>query len=471
MALVGKQAPVAGKVAQLSLLTVTVLGTMSNNIVNVPLRSIVVDLDSSVGAGVLCVIAFSLFLAVAMPITGWLGDRFGRKRVLCGAVALMAIGQVAAALAPNLPFLVATRAVQGLGCSAIPPIVMGLLVWMAPTQHSRMMGAWAAANGIGQAAGPPIGGVVSDLAGWRSIFVMMAVASFLVFLIIIRKVPAAPVREVRIHVTGAVLLTTGVGLVLAGISVVSQPGVPRWVDALVGGVGLLLLVAFGLVSRGNPAALIPLRHIVEVRFARSAIAAFAQMFTLGTALVAFPLFLTGPVELSSSTAGVLFFILPVVMALMAPLVGRMAEFQPRRVLRTGLVVIALATVASAFATTASKPSLAITGVLLLGLGIGMSMVQTPAATGATRSPAGAYGSMLGLFSLLRFSGSTTGAAWVALLLPAGHDFIMYVGCGVVAAVALTVSFAGPNPSPVAKPPAPPPAGAELAPTQHAEDER
>ncbi len=450
MTLVGKHAPVAGKVAQISLLTVTVLGTMSNNIINVPLRSIAVDLNASVGAGVLCVIAFSLFLAVAMPITGWLGDRFGRKRVLCGAVALMAVGQVAAALAPNLPFLVATRAVQGLGCSAIPPIVMGLLVWMAPTQHSRMMGAWAAANGIGQAAGPPIGGVVSDLAGWRSIFVMMAAASFLVFVIIIRRVPAAPVRDVRIHVSGAALLTSGVGLVLAGISAVSQPSIPWSVDAIVGGLGLLLLVAFALVSRGNPAALIPLRHIIEVRFARSAIAAFAQMFTLGTALVAFPLFLTGPVELSSSAAGVLFFLLPVVMALMAPVVGRMAEFQPRRVLRLGLAVIALATVASAFVTTAGEPSLALVCVLLLGLGVGMSMVQTPAATGATRSPAGAYGSMLGLFSLLRFSGSTAGAAWVALLLPAGRDFMMYVGCAVVAVVALTVSFAGPNPSPPAK---------------------
>lgn len=448
MTLVGKRAPAPGTVAQVSLLTVTVLGTMSNNIINVPLRSIAVDLDARVGAAVLCVIAFSLFLAVAMPITGWLGDRFGRKQVLCSAIALMGMGQVAAALAPTLPFLVGTRALQGLGCSAIPPIVMGLLVWMSPGQHSRMMGAWAAANGIGQAAGPPIGGVVSDFVGWRSIFVMMAVASFVVLAIILRQVPAAPARHARIHLPGAFLLTSGVGLVLAGASAVSQPSVPYRIDALVGGLGVALLVGFVLVSRGNAGALIPLRHVVEVRFARSAVAAFAQMFTLGTALVAFPLFLTGPLELSGSTAGILFFVLPVTMAFMAPLVGRMAEWwRPRPVLRGGLLLVVLATTASAFATTADSPSLALTCLLLLALGVGMSMVQTPAATGATRSPAGAYGSALGLFNLLRFSGSTTGAAWVALLLPTGRDFIMYLGCAVVAAVALGLSFAGPSPGP------------------------
>lgn len=448
MTLVERRAPAPGRVAQVSLLSVTVLGTMSNNIINVPLRSIALDLHASVGAAVLCVIAFSLFLAVAMPITGWLGDRLGRKQVLCSAVALMGLAQVAAALAPNLPFLVGTRGLQGLGCSAIPPIVMGLLVWMSPGQHSRMMGAWAAANGIGQAAGPPIGGVVSDFVGWRSIFLMMAAASFLVLAIILRQVPAAPARHARIHLPGAFLLTAGVGLVLAGASGVSQPTVPYEVDALVGGLGLLLLLGFVLVSRGTAAALIPLRHIIEVRFARSAVAAFAQMFTLGTALVAFPLFLTGPLELSSSTAGVLFFVLPVTMAFMAPLVGRMAEWwRPRPVLRSGLLIIVLATGASAFATTSASPSLVLTCVLLLALGVGMAMVQTPAATGATRSPAGAYGSALGLFNLLRFSGSTTGAAWVALLLPADRDLIMYLGCAVVAAVALGLSFAGPSPSP------------------------
>lgn len=430
----------------MSLLAVTVLGTMSNNIINVPLRTIAADFNQPVATAVLCVIAFSLFLAVTMPLTGWLGDRFGRKRVLCTALGIMGAAQLAAALAPNLPFLIAMRGVQGLGCSAIPPVVMGVLVWLYPDQRGRMMGAWAAANGIGQAAGPPIGGIVSDLFGWRSIFVMMAGASAVVLWVILRTVPRSPLRDTRLHLPGAFLLTGGVGLVLVGTSGVSQAAVPYWVDGIAVGAGLLLISGFGLVSRGNPRAMIPVRFIFESRFARSAAAAFAQMFALGTALVAVPLLLTGPVGLSTSLAGTVFFALPVTMAIMAPLVARLADrLTPRPVLRSGLLTIIVATLVFSWSAVLSSGLVATLG-LLVALGVGMALVQTTAATGATRSPAGAYGAALGLFSMLRFSGSTAGAAWVALLVPGGHNTVMYLGCAVVAVIALGLSFAGPNPS-------------------------
>jgi MFS family permease len=438
----------AGKMARVSLLAGTVLGTMSNNIINVPLRTIARDFHQPIATAVLGVIAFSLFLAVAMPLTGWLGDRFGRKLILCAALVLMVVAQLAAALAPSLPFLIFTRAVQGLACSAIPPIVMGELVSLYPARRSRMMGAWAAANGIGQAAGPPIGGIVSDLFGWRSIFFMMSIVSSLVLWLIIRHVPASPPRESRLHLLGAFLLTTGIGLVLVGTSGVSQAAVPYWMDGTTVAVGFALLLGFGLVSRGNPRAMIPVRFIFESRFARSAVAAFAQMFTLGTVLVAIPLFLTGPLGLSTSFAGTLFFALPLTMAIAAPIVGRRAEAKtPRSVLRAGLLVIIAGTIASGWSATSRAPSITVTVVLLIALGAGMAMVQTPAATGATRSPAGAHGAALGLFNLLRFSGSTAGAAWVALLIPRGGTFVMYVGCAVVAAIALLLSFTGTNPIP------------------------
>lgn len=442
----------AGTVARVSLLTVTVVGTMSNNIINVPLRTIAADFHQPVASAVLCVIAFSLFLAVTMPLTGWLGDRFGRKRILCGALVLMGVAQLAAALAPNLPFLIFTRGLQGLGCSAIPPIVMGLLVYLYPSERSRMMGAWAAANGIGQAAGPPVGGIVSDLFGWRSIFFMMAAATFVVLLVILRQVPSPPPHTSRLHLGGAFLLTTGVGLVLVGTTGISQPAVPFWVDATTVAVGCALLLGFGLVSRGNPKAMIPIHYIFEVRFARSAVAAFAQMFTFGTVLVAIPLFLTGPLGLSTSVAGTFFFALPLTMAVMAPFVGRLAEaVSPRPVLRAGLLVIITGTAATAWSATLGSPSLIVTSVLLIALGAGMALVQTPAATGAIRSPAGAHGAALGLFNLLRFSGSTAGAAWVALLIPRGGTLVMFAGCAVVAAIALALSFAGPNPAPYLAP--------------------
>lgn len=443
-------APVApGSLVRILLLSVTVLGTMSNNIINVPLHAIADDFDKPISIAVLSVSAFILVLAVAMPITGWLGDRFGAKRILVAALVLMVVGQVAAALAPTMGFLIATRAVQGLACSAVPPLVMGMLVSFYPSQRLRMMGAWAAANGVGQAVGPPIGGFVSDLLGWRSIFAIMSVASLLVLIGIVRSVPRVEGRHTRLHVAGALMLSTGAACLLVALTAVSVVTVPRWEIGVAVVLGLLLLGGFLQVSRNNPRAMIPPHLIIEPRFLRSSLAAFAQMFTLGTVLVVMPLYFTGPLGLSFSQAGVLFFVLPLAMAVMAPMVSRLSDrMSPRLVLRSGLVIIIAGAAATGVVVRGEddRGVLLPVSFLLIVLGIGMAMVQTPAAAGATRSPAGARGAALGLFNMLRFSGSTTGTAWVALVYPMDNLMLIFGGCAVIAALGLVMSYLGPDPS-------------------------
>lgn len=433
---------------RITLLSVTVLGTMCNNIVNVPLRSIAKGLDAPLSSAVLLVSAFVLALAIAMPITGWLGDRIGMKRTLLAAMLLMLVAQALAAIAPGLAVLVTLRGVQGLACSAIPPMVMGLLSAYHPDKRLQMMAAWAAANGVGQAVGPPIGGLVSDVLGWRMIFVLVAAGCVVVLLPLWLLVPAVPTRASRLDVRGAVLLTGGVGLVLVGITTISQrEGV---VFAIVEATaGLLMLAGYGLVSRGRSSAMIPLEVLVESRFLRSTAAVFGQMFCLGTVLVALPLLFTGPLGMSTAVAGALFFILPGVMAVAAPASSRLSRsYGARRILRLGLVIIVAGTaVTGSVAASGSSPTQAVVlTTMLLVLGVGMALVQTPAAAGATSSPAGRYGAAVGLFSMMRFSGSATAAAWVALIYPTGSMLLLFGGCAVVAVLALAASYAGPDPT-------------------------
>lgn len=428
-----------------TLLLVTVLGTICNNIVNVPLRLIADDFNQPLETAVLCVSAFVLPLAIAMPITGWLGDRIGQQRTLTLALLLMLVAQGLAALAPSLAVLVVMRSLQGVACSAIPPMVMGLLGGHFPGQHIKMMGAWAAANGVGQAIGPPVGGVISDTLGWRAMFVLLAAWCAALVPLLRLTVPELPIRHGRLHLPGALMLTAGVALLLVAVTALSQPGVATAIIAAMAVAGALMLVGYGLVSRGRPNALVPVRLIAESRFMRSSVAAFAQMFTLGTVLVALPLFFTGPLSMSTSRAGLIFFTLPVVMALAATVVIRLsARAGPRRILRSGLIVIAAGTAATGLVTSwlpgpATIPALF---ALLIVLGLGMAMVQTPAAAGATRSPAGQYGAAVGLFSMLRFSGSGAGAAWVALTYQQEFGVLLFGGCALVALIGLVASFAG-----------------------------
>lgn len=439
-----------GRIAHLTLLSVTVLGTMCNNIVNVPLRSIATDLRSSLAAAVLCVSAFVLVLAVAMPVSGWLGDRIGQKQALAAALLLMLVAQALAVLAPNLATLIILRGLQGLACSAIPPIVMSLLRMFYPERRLSVMGTWAAANGVGQAIGPPTGGLISDAWGWRMIFVVLGVACLAVLVLMWIFVPSLPHRRNSLDVRGAVLLTSGVGLVLVAVTTFSQR-----TGSLGGAIaeavaGLLVLLGYVTVSRGQSGAMIPLAVIAESCFLRSTIAAFGQMFCLGTVLVALPLYFTGPLHMSGGLAGILLFTLPAVMAVMAPLVSRLSlAAGPQRVLRAGLaLLVAGNAVISVVVTLASTPAVAaaLTAMLLV-LGFGMAMVQTPAADGATSSPAGAYGAAIGLFNMMRFSGTAIAAAWVALIYPTGSMFLLFGGCAIVAALALAASRLGPRPAP------------------------
>src|SRR5690606_9053425 len=114
---------------------------------------------------------------------------------------------------------------------------------------------------------------------------------------------------------------------------------------------------------------------------------------------------------------------------------------------TGLLVLIVGAVVMGVVATDDESTGRVVAVcaLLLGMGAGVALVQTPAAAGATRSPAGRSGAALGLFNLLRFSGSTAGTAWVALTFPRSSMLVVLGGCAVVAAGGLLVSYLGPNP--------------------------
>ncbi len=441
------QAP--GAVVLVTLLGATLIGTVINNILNVPLRDITRDFHAPLSGGVLVVSSFVLVLAAAMPFSGWVGDRFGRRRTLIASLGLMTAAMVGAALAPSLPVLVGFRAVQGLACAAFPPAVMAMLSSIyGPARRARTMSAWAAANGVGQAVGPPLGGLLAGVSGWRAIFWVLAPVTVVVLVATLRFVPDDRGRVTPLHWPGAVALTAGGALLMTAATAVPQRAVPGWLDVALLVLGLLLVATFVAASRRAPHPLIRPALIIESRFLRSAVAAFAQMFCLATVLVAVPLYVTGTLGRSTAVTGLLVFALPATMAAFAPGIGVLSErTSPRWVLRSGLIVLAAAELAMGWYIDGNGRSTALLVGVLVVVGVGVSLVQTPSATGATRSPAGRSGAALGLFNMLRFGGSALGAAWVAVVYPHGAFLLLFGGCAVMALAGLTVSFAGPDPVP------------------------
>jgi MFS family permease len=426
-----------------ALLGATVLGTISNNIVNVPLRQIIADFGAPVTQGVLIASASVLVLAVAMPLTGWISDRLGRRRTLIIALSVLLAGTLGSALAPTLWLLVASRGLQGLGCAAVPTAVMGMLARsFRPERRNRVMGMWGAANGIGQAIGPPVGGLVADAFGWRAIFGALVPVTVGVLVLTFRVVPRDVGHSTRIDGVGAGTLTAGVALLMTAATAAPQPGVPFWLSAAGATLGVALLAAFVITGLRRRVPFIDPRLLIEIRWLRSATGVFVQQSTLAAVLVAVPLYLTGVAGLSVSATGLLVFSLPLVWAAAAPLVGVLADrIGPRPVLRTGLATLICVDLGLAVVLGTGVHRLAPVIVLLLAAGLGVALVQTPALTGATRSPAGQRGTGLGLFNMMRFIGAATGTAAVAAAWPDGL-FWLFSGCAAVAVGGLVLSFLG-----------------------------
>ncbi|WP_219418119.1 MFS transporter [Pseudonocardia nigra] len=441
--------PRLGRVAA-ALVVGTFASTIANTLVNVPLATIMADLRAPLAAGALVVIAFNALCALMLPVAGWLGDRYGHRRIFLVAMAGVAVGAAGAALAPNLAVLVAFRAVQGTAGALVLPTVLALLTSSAgAARRGRAVSWWAAANGAGQAAGPTAGGLLADALGWRSVFAVVIPFAVFAFLGALRWVPHQPGRAARLEWRGVAALTTGTGLLLVAASVVPAlgPGSPLvWLGAPA---GLVALAVFVAVERRAAAPFVPPSMLREPRFVRSAVAAMCQMFCLTATLVTVPLHLEARFGTSAAVAGLVVLALPLAMTLLAPLAGLVTErWSPRRALRCGLAALGLAELALA--------ALLLTGVrvplvaVLAAIGAGIAFTQTPATVGAAATAQAALGAGLGLFNMMRFVGAALGGAVVALVLDRATGGVgPALVCGICAAAALgalLVTFAGRNPT-------------------------
>ena len=433
-----------------ALLAGTLVGTVSNNVVNVPLPAILEEFDAPLSSGVFVVVGFLLSFTATMPLVGWIGDRFGRRRVYCVALIGTAVCAVGAATAPSLQLLIAWRCLGGLLAAAFAPAVMGLLTWLfAGDRRGRAVGAWASVNGIGQAAGPAMGGFVADAWGWRWVFVPLVPVALAGLIGTLRHIPDYPGTRMRFDLIGACALTFGSGLLILGVALIPAPGTTAAVIGLLG-LAVLVLSFFVWHCLRVEHPFVAVRLVAEVRFVRSSVAAFTQMFALGAMLLAVPLYLIAHGR-SASAAGLMLLTVPATMAVLGPLVGRYLDrLGPRRVMRIGLVVLIVAQSALAAAVSeraGQLPAVSVVVTVVLALaGVGIALVQTPAATGATRSPAGAHGTGLGLYNLARFGGSAMGAAWVAIALHLASYPAVFAVTAVMAGLGLLASYCGSDPN-------------------------
>ncbi|MEO6885992.1 MAG: MFS transporter [Jatrophihabitantaceae bacterium] len=247
---VGKRS-VPRAVALTTVLAVLFLTFLDTTIVSVALGNIQYEL----GAGVIplqwVVNSYSLVFASLMLIAGTLSDRFGRKWIMLGGIVVFCGGSVVCALAPSVGWLIAGRAVMGIGAAASEPGTLSVIrhLYSDRQQRARALGAWAAVSGLSLALGPVIGGLLVGIGDWRTVFWFNLALGGLLFVVAAVFVPnSSDPQPGRMDgggfLLGAVLLGS---LIYAGISG-EQYGYSAWWIVSLFVLSGLALIAFVIVE-------------------------------------------------------------------------------------------------------------------------------------------------------------------------------------------------------------------------------
>ena len=145
---------------------------IDTTVVNLALPLIGRGLHAPVAGLQWTIAAYSVTTASLMLTSGAIGDRFGRRRVLQAGLAVFTLASAGCSIAPNVGWLIAFRALQGAGGSALTPMSMGIITatFTDPAARTRAIGLWSGTFGAGMVAGPAAGGVLAAAWGWRSLF-------------------------------------------------------------------------------------------------------------------------------------------------------------------------------------------------------------------------------------------------------------------------------------------------------------
>ncbi len=360
---------------------------LNETIMGVAIPRLVDDLGISPSAAQWLTTAFMLTMAVVIPITGFLLQRFNTRPIFIAAMGLFSLGTFIAAVAPGFEVLLIARVVQASGTAIMMPLLMTTAMTLVPpASRGRTMGNISIVISVAPAIGPTISGIILSTLDWRWMFILVLPISLGAL-----ALGAARVKNVttptttRIDVLSVVLSAFGFGGLIYGLSLGASAGAgggpPAWVPLSVGGVALVVFVLRQLVLQKTDRALLDLRTFTSRTFSFSIAMLAISMVALFGAISLLPFYIQKVLELDALTTGLLLLPGGLVMGLLAPFVGRLYD----RHGPTGLLLTGSAIVSAVFwGMTMLDENSSFVWVLVahITLSVGLALLFTPLFTSA-----------------------------------------------------------------------------------------
>jgi EmrB/QacA subfamily drug resistance transporter len=385
------------------------MGQLDASIVALALPRLGRDLGAGIGAVEWVALAYLLALVATVATVGRIADALGRKLLYVYGFGVFTVSSVLCGLAPTLLVLIAARVLQGLGAAMLQANSVALIAEAMPRRLlGRAIGVQGTAQALGLALGPAIGGALMSLGGWRLIFLVnlpagvigLALGWFLLPRSRSRRAIGSPDR------LGAVLLACAAAGPLVYLSLAGREGYHS--AALLAGLGGGLLAAFGFVRRERRASspLIDLSILRRRALSMGLSSGLVSYLVLFGTLFVVPYYLAAK-AVPAARVGVELCVLPVAIAIAAPIAGRLAHRGRDGLLTGGGLVL---TAAGLFEIALRHGTAGVLlGLALAGLGLG---AFTPAnnATIMSASPAGHAGVVSGVLNMTRGMGTALGVA-------------------------------------------------------------
>jgi EmrB/QacA subfamily drug resistance transporter len=419
---------------------------MDNTIVNVALPSIRRELHASVSGLQWVIDSYVLVIASLLLLSGSTADRLGRRRIFQLGLVLFVTGSLLCSLAPTLDWLIAARALQGVGGSMLNPVAMSIItnVFTDPRERARAIGAWGATVGISLGLGPIVGGALTQSVGWRSIFWINVPIGLAAVVLTALYVPESRgQRARRIDPVGQVLVI--VTLASLTYSIIEGPDA-GWFSAQTIGtfaLSLVALVSFILYEPRRKDPLIELRFFRSAPFSGATVIAVSAFAAFSGFLLVNTLYLQDVRGYSPLEAGLCTLPLAAAALVCSPLSARLLSSRGPRL---PLFIAGGCMTASAVALTTLTPTtpLALLLVIYAVFGVGFGFVNPPitytAVSGMPNSQAGVaaavastsrqVGQALGVAVMGSIVGAAVGGEIGTHLAGASHPaWWVVAGCG------------------------------------------
>jgi MFS family permease len=396
--------------------------------------------------------------AVAMPVSGRLGDLYGKRRVMVASALLLSAGSFVCAPAETLVPMVAGRALQGLGMGVIPLGIAIMRDVLPPQRLGSAIGLMSSSLGVGGALGLPAAALVAQYVSWHALFWAAAGLGLLMSVLILVIVPESPVRSPgRLDVVGAIGLSAGLVLFLLPVSKGSEWGWTSGTTLGMFGASVLVLLLWGWWELRVPAPLIDLRTSARRQVLMTNLASIVIGFAMYAMSLITPQLLQLPVAtgygLGRSMVEAGLWMAPggLVMMAISPVAARLSAARgPKTSLLLGALVIAAGYLLALVLMRHAWGILIFSAVVAAGIGFAYAAMPSIIMSAVPRTETAAAN---GLNSLMRSIGTSSASAVLGAVLAnmtiqvgpatlpseAGFRTGFVIGAGVAVLAALIVT--------------------------------